>query len=104
MGTSEPLAGLRERIDAIDGQIVQLFAERMAVVAAIAELKRQGQLPVADSNREQTVIQQACLLADPALAAEVAELMATLMALSRRYQTRLIGAEPTAEDGGVDQA
>ena len=44
---------LRGKIDAIDDQLVKLFAQRMAVAAQIADYKKGRGLPVLDARREQ---------------------------------------------------
>jgi 3-dehydroquinate dehydratase-2 len=46
------LGKLRESIDRIDGEILQLFRERMQVVSSIAEYKKEQGLPVIDPVRE----------------------------------------------------
>ncbi len=48
----EDLSDLRERIDAIDDQILSLFRERMAVTGEIAAYKSAHGLPVLDRMRE----------------------------------------------------
>jgi len=43
---------LRQEIDAINGQIVALFAKRLDVVRKIAEVKKMEAMPVDDPKRE----------------------------------------------------
>ena len=45
----------RERIDALDEQIVQLISKRAEAAKAIGELKRTANLPVYEPGREQSV-------------------------------------------------
>lgn len=45
----------RNKIDELDEQIVQLISQRAAAAQAIGELKKQGELPVYEPKREQTV-------------------------------------------------
>lgn len=52
----EDLSALRERIDAVDGRIVELLAERKAVVDRVAEAKRASNLPLYHPAREEDLI------------------------------------------------
>lgn len=54
---AQPLSAKRKQIDAIDQKLVHLLEERMMVVAAISEEKRQQKIAVLDSNRENEVLQ-----------------------------------------------
>ncbi len=62
------LATLRERIDAIDRELVELLARRNAVVREVAAVKRATGFPVRDAGRE------AALLADRAARASERDL------------------------------
>ena len=46
------LSELRERIDQIDHNLTDLIAQRLDVVAQVAEYKKAKGLPVLDSGRE----------------------------------------------------
>ena len=50
------LSELRVEIDSIDRQIVELLKQRMAVANEVAEYKRERDLPVLDSGREQALL------------------------------------------------
>ena len=92
----------RRQIDAIDTELVTLFLERMAVTQKVGEYKKSRDIPVLDSQREKAVIaQRTALAADPAGKADVANLYASIMAISRRQQRRLIqtGVENAGYDG-----
>lgn len=93
------LEGYRAQIDAIDGQLVQLFLQRMAVTQKVGEYKKAQGIPVLDSQREKQVIAaKTALTDDPAAKAEVAALYESIMAISRRQQRRLV--REGAEDPG----
>ena len=47
---------LRENIDAIDREIVELFKKRMNVAAEVAEYKRENNMNVLDSSRERALL------------------------------------------------
>lgn len=51
-----PLTVQRDKINALDKQIVALLEERMDVVKAIATIKKTSDQPVLDSSREQEVL------------------------------------------------
>jgi chorismate mutase/prephenate dehydratase len=50
------LQSLREKIDNIDGAILDLFTERMEIVGDIAEYKKANSLPVFQSDREEKIV------------------------------------------------
>src|SRR5687768_10511257 len=56
METTRPLAVLRAKIDAIDREVLGLLAKRMAIVAEIAEHKREHGVRIRDARRERDVI------------------------------------------------
>lgn len=86
----------RREIDRIDGELVQLFLERMAVTGKVGEYKQRAGIPVLDAGREKQVIAaKTALTDDPARKADVAALYEGIMAISRRQQRKLVreGAE-----------
>ena len=50
------LQELRNQIDEIDGEILELFAKRMEVCRGVAEYKRVNNLPVMQGGREKQVL------------------------------------------------
>ena len=86
----------RQEIDRIDGELVQLFLERMAVTGKVGEYKQRAGIPVLDAGPEKQVIAaKTDLTDDPARKADVAALYEEIMAISRRQQRKLVreGAE-----------
>jgi monofunctional chorismate mutase len=60
------LQKLREAIDQIDRQIVELLAERLRLVIKVGEIKLAHQLPVYDPKRERELIERVTsAVADP---------------------------------------
>ena len=55
----DELAELREKVDAIDDQILRTIAQRVKICRAIGELKKQQGKPVQDLNREVQVFKRA---------------------------------------------
>jgi chorismate mutase / prephenate dehydrogenase len=53
---TRPLAVLRAKIDAVDREMLALLAKRMAIVAEVAEHKREHQVKIRDARREREVI------------------------------------------------
>ena len=88
----------RQEIDRIDGELVRLFLERMAVTDKVGEYKQRQGIPVLDAGREKQVITaKTALTEDPARKADIAALYESIMAISRRQQRHLVreGAEDT---------
>jgi chorismate mutase/prephenate dehydratase len=87
-GTATALAPLRERIDAIDHEIVALLNERAQIALEIGRVKEQtGRRTVRDAKREAEVLERvtstsAGLFPDPELVA----LYRKLIAATRRVQ------------------
>ena len=75
----------RDKIDAIDAQLLELFKERMAVVSKIAGYKKERGLPVRDPEREKQML--AALTADSGdLEPYVRRFFKQILKLSREYQ------------------
>ena len=79
---------LRKRIDEIDGKMIALFQDRMAIARQVAEIKRESNKPILDAAREQQVVDRAVSHTDEALRGEIALLMRSIMAFSRGYQRK----------------
>lgn len=50
-----PIAQLRERISAIDQQVIHLLAQRMAISHEIGVVKKAGGIQIEDAEREHTL-------------------------------------------------
>ena len=88
------LLPVRQDIDRIDKQLLQLFIERMACSERVAEIKRQAGIPVLNAAREQAILdrvrQEAGIYGDSAAA-----LYSAIMAISRARQHAML------ESGGA---
>jgi chorismate mutase/prephenate dehydratase len=99
------LAPLRERIDAIDREIVALLNERARIALEIGHVKQvSGRRTVRDARREEQVIEHvtsvsAGLLPDPELVA----LYRRLIAATRRVQHAQRRRGPDTEAAAVDK-
>ena len=85
----DELQQLRQEIDDIDSQLVELFCRRMAVTRRVGEYKRERDIPVLDQTRERQVLQNKGELAGDELRPAVITLYQTILALSRRQQRDL---------------
>lgn len=85
----------RQRIDAIDRQIVALFEERMNVADDVAEYKKSTGKPVYDPEREEEKLSSLSLLAHSDFnKTAVKELFSQIMAISRKYQYSKLSERP----------
>ena len=78
---------LRDKINLIDKELVELIEQRMEIVTSIAEYKKKNNMEIHDSNREKVVIERAkALLKDENLGEYLTVFFESLMAVSRQYQ------------------
>ena len=93
---SDDLTPLRERIDALDREIVRLLNERARVAIEIGQVKALVARPVHDPERETDVLRRVreanVSAGGPLPDDEVVELYARIVALTRRLE----GAETSA--------
>ena len=80
------LMELREEINVIDQELVQLFCNRMEVSSRIADYKKEHGLPIYHPIREDEVLQRVSSMAGQALEAYVQALYKNIFDLSRQYQ------------------
>ena len=86
------LNDLRKEIDAIDEELVSLFAKRMDVAAKIAGVKKEKSLPIFVPAREREKLADVARKAGPELAKDTQVLYSMLFELSRGYQNKLNGS------------
>jgi len=96
------IAELRECIDAIDRQIVELLADRLRLVMQVGEVKRAERRVVYDPARERDLLDRVAKAAAPPLTAEMAErvfqcIIKESRDLEQRHVAALIG-EHGSED------
>lgn len=53
----DELSVLRQQIDNIDNQILELLSERFSIVKKIGDVKKQSNLPLQNSKREEEIIE-----------------------------------------------
>ncbi|MBQ5866553.1 MAG: chorismate mutase [Oscillospiraceae bacterium] len=81
------LKDLREEIDQIDDQLVQLFSKRMAISAQVAAYKKEHNMPIFVSSREQDILDSIDTKVAPEIAPYTKELYCKIFELSRCYQS-----------------
>lgn len=77
---------LRDKINSIDDEITELFAQRMIVSKEIADYKRENGLPVLDLNREVNHLKDLKEKGGDVFGEYIVELFQNIMRLSRAYQ------------------
>lgn len=83
------LQPVRQDIDRIDRQLLQLFTERMACSERVAEIKRQAGIPVLNTAREQAILDRVRQEAGPYGESAVA-LYSTILSVSRARQHAML--------------
>ena len=85
----DELHALRQKIDLLDCQLVELFEQWMELVCQIAKLKQRQHIPILQSSREQEVLRHArSLLHNPAYPYSLTDFLVHLMALRRAGPAR----------------
>lgn len=85
---------IRKNIDAIDDELVGLFARRMDCSRAVAEAKRQTGKPIRDHAREREIVNRLTAMAGDEYAPYVRALYGQIFDLSRSYQSA-VGQRPS---------
>lgn len=83
----------RSIINRADEQIVSALKERMRAVTEVARYKQAHDLPVLDEKREEKVLERVAAMAGDDLGDMARELYKHIMALSRDYQTKMLGRD-----------
>lgn len=82
---------LREGIDKIDQELVNLLEKRMQTVLEIAKYKYENKLSVLDQNREEQVIEKnLARLKNKELSLLMEDILKAIMKSSRSYQSKFI--------------
>ncbi len=96
----DSLDDIRKRINEIDSKLAELFEQRMTECGLVADIKRREALPISDPAREAEVIRRnSALVKDDTLREYFVSFEQELMALSRKYQQRLLSGMKIAYSG-----
>lgn len=79
---------LRNQIDAIDDELVRLFAKRMDVSKQVADYKKENNLPIYVPAREREILQEVAKKSGADLADYTRVLYSMIFELSRSYQRK----------------
>lgn len=83
---------IREEIDQVDQQIVELFQRRMGLAGDVAASKRESGKAIYDRQREIEKLERLAALADSEFNRHsIEELFLQIMSISRRYQYSVLG-------------
>ena len=88
------LENLREKIDAIDKEMIALFEKRMDIVADIAAYKIKNNLPILNQNREDIVISKVkAIVKNKEYTDSAIDLIKDIMEISKKFQQNLISKQ-----------
>ncbi len=82
---------IRNQIDRIDAELVDLYKKRMALSANVAEYKRANNMPILDSSRERALLKKVSELSGEDFEEYTRTLYSTILDLSRSYQHKILG-------------
>jgi len=82
---------LRQQMDEVDRELVELFKRRMEVARGVAEYKRGSGMPIFDPKREREKLASVAEMSGEEMADYTRVLYSLLLELSRAYQGRLLG-------------
>lgn len=77
---------LREEIDRVNKELIELFIERMRISQEIGEYKKEKGLKIYDRKREEEIIQKAIEGKDEKYKEYISEFLKELMSMSRDIQ------------------
>jgi chorismate mutase-like protein len=88
------LEELRNQIDALDRQLVELLSERARAAVEIGRLKRDTNLPIYEPQRERVVFQNVeAMNRGPLLGKDLVRIYERIMDVMRNVQKEGIGAQ-----------
>ena len=108
----DELLKLREIISSTDREMAALFEKRMTAVKAVAEYKKEKELPIADYSREEQVISDGLsVIGNEDIREYYVPFIKSTMEISRNFQKELIegessvlGSTLTVERGAIKKA
>lgn len=92
------LKGVRERIDSLDDQMLELLAERAKIVGEVAQIKRDSGQPFYQPERERQIIERlrdrsGGRFPEDAVVAVFREVMSACLALQKRLSVAFLGPQ-----------
>lgn len=96
----EILEDIRRQIDEIDAQFTVLFEKRMELTMSVAQYKKEHNLPILNTTREEQVVaKNVARLQNQELAPYYADFLRHTMKLSKQYQTKILAENTVAYQG-----
>ena len=80
----------RDKIDALDRELLRLFEERMHIVKDVADIKKANGIGICDSSRETELISAIKAMSEDGLSEYDKALFMKIMELSKLYQSRCL--------------
>ena len=80
----------RDKIDALDRELLRLFEERMHIVKDVAYIKKANGIGICDSSREAELISAIKTMSEDGLSEYDKALFMKIMELSKLYQSRCL--------------
>lgn len=87
------LEQLRDKIDIIDRQLVELFCQRMSTSAEVADYKKENGIPVLDKQRERELLAKIAEMGGSEYGNYCVRLYSQILELSKAYQHRRLDSE-----------
>ena len=88
------LENLREKIDAIDKEMIALFEKRMDIVADITAYKIKNNLPILNQNREDIVISKVkAIVKNKDYTDSAIDFIKDIMEISKKFQQKIISKQ-----------
>ena len=86
MAMDKDINELRNEINSIDREFVELFIKRMGVSLSVAEYKKKTGMPVLDRSRERELLNRVAKMSGDEMKTYTRLLYSTVLNLSRSYQ------------------
>ncbi|EHI70633.1 chorismate mutase [Streptococcus ictaluri] len=78
---------IRQDINEIDRQLIELLEARMSLVNQVTHYKLENQMPVLDQSREEVILQTvSAKVADKAFEPAITRTFQTILEMSRQFQ------------------
>ena len=88
---------LRNEIDEIDRQLIELFAKRMQAIESVAVIKKENGLTIYNSSRERAIIERVQSSVEPKFSFYASSFCSHLLELSKALQREIISQGHTNE-------
>ncbi len=90
MDAKEKLKKVREKLDILDDELLELFEKRMQLSDEVAAIKQEGNIAMTDEAREQIVVDRAVGMVDAQYKGETTAFVRSVMGLSKMRQRKLL--------------